>query len=134
MTDPNDPRILPIARALARFEREEWIFDPPILDGQTREATAPEVYIRRATQVIAAIEAVLPVNGTTLYGHRLTLEQVDDDEMVVDVMVLARLLKPQPDGSLEDALCVNTTNTTTSMVQKGMAQTLIEIQGGWSKI
>lgn len=45
-----------IARMLASFAGDEWLFDPPIIDGVLREGNAsPETYRRRAAVLRAAI-------------------------------------------------------------------------------
>lgn len=68
--------------------------------------------------------------NTTIYGHEIELEAAEPDEMVVDVIVIARVLRPTDDGRMEDALCISTTKTTTAIVQMGMAVAFAECAGG----
>lgn len=43
-----------LAYELAKLDGEGWVFEPPIMDGVTREGHAPEVWQRRADTLLAA--------------------------------------------------------------------------------
>jgi hypothetical protein len=53
----SDEAVEAAAKVMANTNGEGWIFEPPIMDGVTRSATAPEVYLREAR---AALEAAAP--------------------------------------------------------------------------
>lgn len=51
-----DSRMEPVARKLASFEGDEWVFDPPgSLEGD-REGTDSSVYLRRAAGVLDVVD------------------------------------------------------------------------------
>lgn len=43
-----------LAYELAKLDGEGWVFEPPIMDGFTREGHAPEVWQRRADAILTA--------------------------------------------------------------------------------
>lgn len=60
---------------------------------------------------------------TTIYGHDVDLVELDaDDGVVLDVIVLARVVRYNNEGHGEDILYTSTTPTTTGMVQRGMIE------------
>ena len=64
--------------------------------------------------------------SASIYGQEIDLAEIESGEMVMDVIVLARVLRPTEDGGMEDALCVSTTMTTTGIVQMGIAAAFSE--------
>lgn len=67
--------------------------------------------------------------SASIYGQELELTEVEAGEMVMDIIILARVLRPTDDGRMEDALLVSTTKTTTGIVQMGMAAAFGESMG-----
>lgn len=64
-----------------------------------------------------------------IYGHDIELIDTEG-EIVTDVIVLARTVRHDDDGCLQDSLIVSTTRTTTYMLQAGMIQCAAEAIGG----
>lgn len=67
--------------------------------------------------------------SASIYGQELELTEVEAGEMVMDIIILARVLRPTDDGRMEDALLVSSTKTTTGIVQMGMAVAFGESMG-----
>lgn len=61
------------------------------------------------------------MSTTTIYGHEVPLEDLEPGETVTDVIVLARAVRMEDDGTISDALLVTGTPQTTGLVQEGMA-------------
>lgn len=55
-----------------------------------------------------------------IYGNQIDLEQPDDNEIIVDVVVIARSLRHGKDGRLEDSVLVSSTDSTTGIIFDGM--------------
>lgn len=64
---------------------------------------------------------------TELYGHAIDLTTADDveDGVVTDVLVVARAVRYNDEGRAEDALLISATDSTSSIVQQGMANDLL---------
>lgn len=66
-------------------------------------------------------------NTASLYGHDVQLEDIDSDETITDVIVLARTVRVLDDGTITDATCVSATRQTTGIIQQGMASDMLRI-------
>ena len=55
-----------------------------------------------------------------IYGHEVELTMPDANEVVTDVIVLARAVWYADDGHAQDSLLMTSTRTTTGMVASGM--------------
>lgn len=54
-----------------------------------------------------------------LYGHDIELTD-QEGEYVTDVMVIARVVRHDSYGRLDDGILISCTDTTTGMLQRGM--------------
>ena len=63
-----------------------------------------------------------------IYGHEVELTEPDGDEVVTDVIVLARAVRYDDDGHAQDSLLMTSTRTTTSMVASGMFTFALDMQ------
>ena len=64
-----------------------------------------------------------------IYGHEVELTQIGDGEMVTDVIVLARSVRPRNNDRTEEALLVSGTTSTTYGLQMGMLRIAQEVLG-----
>lgn len=62
-----------------------------------------------------------------MYGHTIDLTPIDEgnEGVVTDVLVVARAVRYNDDGKPEEALLVSATDTTTPILQQGMANDLM---------
>lgn len=56
----------------------------------------------------------------TIHGHEMDITEPVDGDVVVDVIVIARALHVDQDGTTQDSLIMDNTRHTTYMVQRGM--------------
>ncbi|GAB3191822.1 hypothetical protein [Nesterenkonia suensis] len=65
------------------------------------------------------------MSETTIYGHAVPLEELEPGDTVTDVIVLARAIRMEDDGTISDALLATGTPQTTGLIQEGMAAHLV---------